>query len=73
IYNIFIVQPVKLTSIYILWKLFDAGIIDGLVNLSGRTVRGLGRVAARLENGYTQAYAITFILGVALLLGALLW
>ena len=73
IYNIFIVQPIKLTSIYILWKLFDAGIIDGLVNLSGRTVRGLGRVAARLENGYTQAYAITFILGVALLLGALLW
>jgi len=73
IYNIFIVQPVKLISTYILWKLFDSGIVDGLVNLTGRTVRGLGRVAARLQTGYAQVYAISFILGVVLLLGSLLW
>jgi hypothetical protein len=46
--------------------------IDGVVNLTGRAVRGLGRVTARLETGYTQVYAITFILGVILVLGALL-
>ncbi len=73
IYNILIVQPIKLISTYILWKIFDVGVIDGLVNLTGRSVRGLGRVAARLQTGYVQAYAVTFILGVALVLGALLW
>jgi len=73
IYNIFIVQPIKLISTYILWKVFDLGMIDGLVNLTGRSVRGLGRVAARLQTGYAQAYAVTFILGLALILGALLW
>jgi len=73
IYHIFIVQPIKLISTYILWKIFDVGVIDGLVNLTGRSVRGLGRVAARLQTGYVQAYAVTFILGVALVLGALLW
>jgi len=73
IYHIFIVQPIRLISTYILWKIFDVGVIDGLVNLTGRSVRGLGRVAARLQTGYAQAYAVTFILGVALVLGALLW
>ncbi len=73
IYNILIVQPIKLISTYILWKFFDVGVIDGLVNLTGRSVRGLGRVAARLQTGYAQAYAVTFILGVALVLGVLLW
>ncbi len=73
IYNMLIVQPIKLISTYILWKIFDVGVIDGLVNLTGRSVRGLGRVAARLQTGYVQAYAVTFILGVALVLGALLW
>jgi NADH-quinone oxidoreductase subunit L len=72
IYNIFIVQPFKLISTYLLWKLIDVGMIDGVVNLTGRAVRGLGRVTARLETGYTQVYAITFILGVILVLGALL-
>jgi len=73
IYNIFVVQPVKLISTYVLWKMFDLRVIDGLVNLTGRSVRGLGRVAARLQTGYVQAYAVTFILGVVLILGALLW
>jgi NADH-quinone oxidoreductase subunit L len=73
VYNLLIVQPVKLASTYLLWKLFDQGVVDGLVNLTGRTVRGLGRLAARLQTGYAQAYAISFMLGAALILGALLW
>ncbi len=73
IYNVFIVQPIKLTSTYLLWKFFDAGVIDGAVNLTGTTVRGLGRVAARLQNGYAQAYAITFLIGVLLVVGAFVW
>ena len=73
IYNIFIVQPIKLGSTYLLWKLFDESLIDGLVNLTGRTVRGLGSIAARVQTGYAQVYAITFLLGVALILGSLLW
>ena len=73
IYNVFIIQPIKLVSTYLLWKIFDAGIIDGMVNLTGTTVRGLSRVAARLQNGYAQSYAITFLLGVLLVLGAFVW
>ncbi len=73
IYNIFIVQPIKLGSTYLLWKFFDDGLIDGTVNLTGRMVRGLGRLAARFQTGYAQVYAISFLLGVALILGSLLW
>jgi len=73
IYNVLVVQPVKLISTYLLWKLLDVAIIDGLVNLAGRATRGLGRLAARLQNGYAQVYAISFLLGAALILGALLW
>jgi NADH-quinone oxidoreductase subunit L len=73
IYNIFIIQPIKLGSTYLLWKLFDENILDGLVNLTGRTVRGLGSFAARLQTGYAQIYAITFLLGVAFILGSLIW
>ncbi len=73
IYNILVVQPVKLISTYLLWKLFDAALIDGLVNLTGRATRGAGRLAARLQNGYAQVYAVSFLLGAALILGALLW
>ncbi len=73
IYNVFIVQPIRLTSTFLLWKMFDAGVIDGLVNLTGSSVRGLGRVAAKLQNGYAQAYAVTFLIGVLLLVGAFVW
>ncbi len=73
IYNVFIVQPIKLTSTFLLWKIFDAGVIDGVVNLTGSSVRGLGRVAARLQNGYAQAYAVTFLIGVLLLIGSFVW
>jgi NADH-quinone oxidoreductase subunit L len=73
IYNVFIVQPIKLASTYLLWKMFDAGVIDGAVNLTGTTVRGLGRVASKLQNGYAQAYAVTFLIGVLALIGAFVW
>jgi len=73
IYNIFVVQPIKLGSTYLLWRLFDVGLIDGTVNVTGRTVRGFGRLAAKLQNGYAQVYAFSFLLGVAFILGSLLW
>ncbi len=73
LYNIFIVQPIKLGSTYLLWKLVDVGLIDGTVNLIARSVRGLGGLFARLQSGYAQVYAVSFLLGVALLLGSLLW
>ena len=73
IYNIFVVQVVRLISVFLLWKFIDKNVIDGFVNLTGSTVRYCGKMVARVQNGYAQAYAIAFLLGAALIVGSMIW
>ena len=69
LYNAAIVQPIKLGSTYILWRGFDAGIIDGLVNGVGHAVRGSSATLRRLQTGSIRAYAASLFIGVVLILG----
>jgi NADH-quinone oxidoreductase subunit L len=63
IYDWLIVKPTVGISKVILWKVFDVGIIDGLVNFSAILSRGLGFIGARLQSGQLGTYAWVLIIG----------
>lgn len=68
IYNTFIVQPIKNASHFLLWKLFDTGIIDGIVNGVAALIRVIGGTLRRLQTGLVQAYIVSMVIGIVLFL-----
>ena len=69
VYHTLIVQPIKLVSTYVLWKVVDVGIIDGLVNLVGWIVRGISSLLRLTQTGRVQAYALSILAGITAILG----
>ena len=67
-YNIFIVQPIKNASHFLLWKLFDTGIIDGIVNGIAALIRLIGGTLRRLQTGLVQAYIVSMVVGIVIFL-----
>ena len=68
IYNTFIVQPIKNVSHFLLWKLFDSGIIDGIVNGVAALVRFIGGMLRRLQTGLVQVYIVSMVIGIVIFL-----
>ena len=68
IYNALIVQPVKNGSHFLLWKLVDDGIIDGIVNAVAAIIRFVGGLLRRFQTGVVQAYIVSMVLGIVLFL-----
>ena len=68
IYNALIVQPVKNGSHFLLWKLVDNGIIDGIVNGVAALIRFIGGLLRRLQTGLVQVYIVSMVLGIVLFL-----
>ncbi len=56
----------------LLSKPVDLGIIDGIVNGVGRLARGISGLLRRPQTGYVRAYALTFMLGVVVVVVVLL-
>ncbi len=52
---------------------FDKYVVDGIVNGSGAVVRGLSSLFKYLQTGFVQNYAIAIVLGVALVIGLVLF
>jgi NADH-quinone oxidoreductase subunit L len=52
-------------------NLFDDYVVDGLVRLSDYSVSALGRLNSRLQSGQVQAYALTALIGMVILLLAI--
>ena len=73
IYTWLIVEPGKWISSLFLWKIFDAGIIDGLVNLAGWLTKQIGGVIRRLQTGVVLNYALIFVIGVLAIIYFLVW
>jgi NADH-quinone oxidoreductase subunit L len=67
LYDYVIVRPIKFIA-YMLWKVADTFIIDGLVNLTGYAASFLGRAVKFLQNGDVQRYVVGLIAGTGLLL-----
>ena len=67
-YNSVIIQPGRLFSTHILWRLFDQNVIDRAVNTTADVTRMVGNSIRPLQNGLTQNYALIFTLGAFLIL-----
>lgn len=68
VYNTFIVQPSKNASHFLLWRLFDIGIIDGIVNGVAALIRVIGGTLRRLQTGLVQVYIVSMVIGIVLFL-----
>jgi NADH-quinone oxidoreductase subunit L len=71
LYDRAIVRPLYALSVF-LARVVDLGIIDGLVNLTGRAVVGWAATIRQLQTGYVVNYALTMLVGAVLVVGFLL-
>jgi NADH-quinone oxidoreductase subunit L len=67
LYDRIVVRPVYGLSRF--FSGLDRWLIDGLVDLFGRTAQGVGLLAGRLQTGYLNTYAFVIIVGVLVVLG----
>ena len=68
-YNGYIVDPITNLSREGLWKGFDLGFIDGIVNGIGHFVTEIGNLARQVQVGFVRSYAAFIMLGAVVLLG----
>ncbi|HEX8493446.1 MAG TPA: NADH-quinone oxidoreductase subunit L [Pyrinomonadaceae bacterium] len=68
-YDATIINPIKAGSREGLWKLFDIGVIDGIVNGLGRGVAQLGGVIRYMQIGFVRSYAAIILVGALTLIG----
>ncbi|MDT4896574.1 MAG: NADH-quinone oxidoreductase subunit [Acidobacteriota bacterium] len=68
-YNAVLINPIKVGSREGLWKLFDVGVIDGIVNGLGRGITEIGRVVRYLQFGFVRSYAAIILLGALAIIG----
>jgi NADH-quinone oxidoreductase subunit L len=68
IYDFVFVGPLIRFSVF-LWRIFDDLVVDGTVNGVAAIVRGGSEVLKYLQNGNVQSYALSFLVGVVLIIG----
>ncbi len=72
-YNGYIVNPITNFSIRGLWKGFDIGVIDGIVNGIGAFVSALGGLARQIQVGFVRSYAAVILFGALIVIGYFLY
>ena len=68
-YHAKIVQPIHWLSVG-LWNIVDTILIDGVVNASGYTVKGVSWVSSRFQTGRTPTYALWMLVGTVVMIYA---
>ena len=68
-YNGYIVDPLTSLSREGLWKGFDLGFIDGIVNGIGHAVTEIGKGLRQVQVGFVRSYAAIILLGALAVLG----
>ena len=69
LYNGYIVDPITRLSREGLWKGFDLGFVDGIVNGIGNFVIEVGGLVRQLQVGFVRSYAAIILLGALAVLG----
>ena len=69
VYDAALINPIKVGSREGLWKLFDVGVIDGIVNGLGRGITEIGRVVRYVQIGFVRSYAAIILLGALAVIG----
>ena len=72
LYDALFVHPTVVVSTW-LWRIFDVGVIDALVNGTAETVAANSGLWRRLQTGNLQQYAVSMLLGAVAILGYLAW
>jgi len=69
IYDATIINPINAGSREGLWKMFDLGVIDGLIHTLGRSVVDLGRTIRYMQIGFVRGYAAIILAGALIIIG----
>ena len=69
VYNAAIINPIVVVSREGLWKLFDVGVIDGLLHAIAEVVTETGTLVRRLQAGFVRGYAAIILLGALAVIG----
>jgi len=69
IYDAALIRPIEEGSREGLWKIFDIGVIDGVLHGIGQSVTELGRLGRYLQAGFVRAYAAIILIGALILIG----
>jgi NADH-quinone oxidoreductase subunit L len=70
-YGAMVVKPVVAGSRWVLWKVLDAGLIDGLVNGIGARARDAGSLLRLLQSGNLRSYATWVLFGAVAVIVAM--
>jgi len=69
LYNGYVVDPITKLSRDGLWKGFDLGFIDGIVNGIGHFVMEVGNLVRGVQVGFVRSYAAIILIGALAVLG----
>ena len=69
VYDAAIINPIVVVSREGLWKLFDVGVIDGLLHAIAEVVIETGALVRRLQAGFVRGYAAIILLGALAVIG----
>ena len=72
VYAKYIVRPLYVLSESGLWRVFDVGVIDRVVNVVGRIMSLNGQFLSQTQTGYVRTYALTLVGGAVIMLLVLL-
>jgi len=73
IYAAVIIRPLMWLSTNVLWKVVDAGMIDGAVNGVADGAAAVGDTVRHTQSGNTRSYAVWVVVGAMVLLGIVFW
>jgi NADH-quinone oxidoreductase subunit L len=69
IYDAAIIYPILVGSREGLWKIFDLGVIDGIIHGVGNAVVRLARTVRYLQIGFVRGYAAIILAGALIIIG----
>jgi NADH-quinone oxidoreductase subunit L len=68
-----VVNPLIWLSTHVLWKLIDAGTIDGAVNGVAKGATAIGDGLRHTQSGNTRSYAVWVIVGAIVIFAIIFW
>ena len=69
VYDATVINPILVTSREGLWKIFDLGVIDGIIHAIGGAVVRLGRTVRYMQIGFVRGYAAIILAGALIIIG----
>ena len=69
IYDAALIRPIEAGSREGLWKIFDMGVIDGILHSIGELFTEAGRLGRYLQAGFVRGYTAIILFGALILIG----